>query len=495
VIQTTLSSSGSTSTDTRLVNVNATFCSTVVATTALRVNEILPAGKQVELYFTPAIIGDCALVVAVDPSNTLPESNEANNTKSITADVKMTRPFLAAYIATNDCFPFGGCYDTLSEYNQTVSKSNEFIEVTYPISIYSGTSLGPQYLGDPIKCIGVDDDILSIGLWGLLSGFEKAIGVVPQNYFDYHTISFLPRCDLSGVVGITYCNFRGGLITEGYWTAAAHEFGHMYGLACAQEEYNANPLLGGNPASGFWVSRKTPVNNSVCFMGNGPLRTIETRWVDTPDYEHLFRKFRTIPNDPEILVVTALLHSDGSVELRPWFFLQNGEASESLPGNYAVRVLDSAGQILAEVSLPVDFTMLVEPVGIRNTDTVPLLVTVPYPGTAAMVEIVANGQVLTAVSSTTKVLHDAIDAIPDFGFDQTPDQRRQALHHMIDAIEQMLAVGNNTGALRALVNDVRPNIERWLVDGYAKTQPVQLEKSEVLAVVDAMIERVGNFGQ
>ena len=33
----------------------------------------------------------------------------------------------------------------------------------------------------------------------------------------------------------------------------------------------------------------------------------------------------------------------------------------------------------------------------------------------------------------------------------------------------------------------------WLVDGYTKSQPLQLEKAEVLAVIDEMIERVGSF--
>lgn len=230
-------------------------------------------------------------------------------------------------------------------------------------------------------------------------------------------------------------------------------------------------------------------------MGNGPLRSIDTWWIDNADYVHLFQQFRTAPTDPEVVLVAALLHSDGTVTFRPWYFLPSGTADQSVPGNYAVRVLDNAGQTLAELTLPISFTIHVEPLGIQPTDTVPLLVAIPYGNTAATIEIMREGQVLTTVSTTSKLLQDAIDAIPDFGFIMAPSQRRNALHNKVNAIEHMLTVGNTMGAQQALVSDVRPTVERWLVDGYIKTQPVQLEKNEVLAVIDAMIERVGQLGK
>ncbi len=76
-----------------------------------------------------------------------------------------------------------------------------------------------------------------------------------------------------------------------------------------------------------------------------------------------------------------------------------------------------------------------------------------------------------------------------------PSQWRNALHNKVDALAHMLAVGNTEGAIQKLVNEVRPTVERWLVNGYVKTQPTQLEKSELLAVIDAMIERVRNLGK
>ena len=229
-------------------------------------------------------------------------------------------------------------------------------------------------------------------------------------------------------------------------------------------------------------------------MGSGPLRSLGDRWVDDGHYSHLFQRLRTSPGDPESLLVAALLHSDGTVELRQWFVLPNGTTTESSPGNYTIRVLDAVGQILAEVSLPIDFMMYVEPLGVQPTDTVPLVVILPYPETAGMVEIVREGQVLTSISSPTKLLHDVMDAIPDFGFIRNPSQQRNALHAKVAAIENMINAGATRGALEKLVHDLMIRIQFWLVDGYVKVEPIQMEKQEVLTVIEGMIERIGNLG-
>ncbi len=228
------------------------------------------------------------------------ESSETNNTNSVTVDVKPTKALRVAYIATNGCSPFGGCYPPLTELDQMVSQSNEFITATYPVdpvARYSGTLLNLGYIGDAVPCLGVHDDIISIGIWGFLSGFNKAVGVVPQDYFTYHALGGHCRFVLPGSTGISHCNSRGGLAAEGYWTAAAHELGHMHGLACDTEEYTANPP--GNPASGFWVSRgKEILIGNYCFMGNAPLHDIDDRWIDNPHYIQLFKSFLVTPRCP-----------------------------------------------------------------------------------------------------------------------------------------------------------------------------------------------------
>ncbi len=164
--------------------------------------------------------------------------------------------------------------------------------------------------------------------------------------------------------------------------------------------------------------------------------------------------------------------------------------TESLPGDYAVQVLDASGRLLSEITLPLNFRIQVEPVGPRPTDTVPLLVTIPYTDSAVRVEIVRSGQLLISVTSSAKVLSDAIKAIPDFGFVKNPEQRRDALLNKTQAIEEMAARGGTRGELQKLKNDLRKQVEDWLISGYTKRTPVQLEKNEVLNVIDKMIVRL-----
>src|SRR5262249_55555665 len=147
---------------------------------------------------------------------------------------------------------------------------------------------------------------------------------------------------------------------DGYWTAAAHELGHMHGIC--DEEYIPN-VYAGNPAKGFWVSGKQKIENSICLMGDAPAhQSTDARWIDDPHYFQLFRQFVSNRADPAVVLVSALLYKNGTADLRPWYFAPTGRlADESIPGNYSVRVLDFSGQVLSEVTLPISFTMHVLP--------------------------------------------------------------------------------------------------------------------------------------
>src|SRR5262249_23775266 len=153
--------------------------------------------------------------------------------------------------------------------------------------------------------------------------------------------------------------------------------------------------------------------------------SIDAFWIDDAHYNELFQEFLTFHDDPATIVVAALLHSNGTVDLRPWYFIANGTVSPSAPGSYAVRVLDTNGYTLTESTLPVSFTVHVKPLGIRPTNRAPLVVAVPYDKAAATVEILHEGQIITRVSVTTKLLHDAVASIPDAGFREEPAEHRK----------------------------------------------------------------------
>ena len=74
-------------------------------------------------------------------------------------------------------------------------------------------------------------------------------------------------------------------------------------------------------------------------------------------------------------------------------------------------------------------------------------------------------------------------------FIRNSGQRRNALHHKIDAIEKMIDEDNINGAIHKLEYDVKNKIERWLVNDYEVENPLELSKNEVTELVDEILER------
>jgi hypothetical protein len=177
----------------------------------------------------------------------------------------------------------------------------------------------------------------------------------------------------------------------------AHELGHTYGFG---EGYVLNPdgtccLSGGQLTSGFWVQRDQAVINSIDYMGtsagaiNYPNQATQ-RWSTTDRFADLFRQFRTNATDPEVLLVTGTVNQNSAVRLGPMYRLLNNTASQSAPGDAAVRVLDSIGNIIAEVPFTVDFRVFTDPP--TSLDTAPFAFAIPYPAAASEIQIVRGGK-------------------------------------------------------------------------------------------------------
>ncbi len=85
---------------------------------------------------------------------------------------------------------------------------------------------------------------------------------------------------------------------------------------------------------------------------------------------------------------------------------------------------------------------------------------------AATVEIVHAGQVITRVAATTKLLHDAVASIPDAGFREHPAQRRKELFKKIDALDKKLAKKDFSEAREILHDEIREDLLEDLINGY-----------------------------
>jgi len=214
------------------------------------------------------------------------------------------------------------------------------------------------------------------------------------------------------------------------------------------------------------------------------------RWTTSGRFADLFRKFRSQPNDPEVLLVTGVISQSGTASLGLIYRALDGTVSQPPIGDATVQVLDAKGNILAEVPFLVDFRMLTDPP--ITVNAAPFAYAVPYPTNAVQLQVVRSGKVLTRVFVTTKLLHDAVASIPDAGFVRNPVQLRNALQNKINALDIQLASGDLVGARNKLKNDIRKQLVNWLVDGYPTQSPRQYTKIGILGLVDELLQRLRN---
>jgi parallel beta-helix repeat protein len=477
------------------------------------------------------------LNATLDPNGNI-DAKKDNNTlaEPIQVNVVETKPLKVGYLPINECSFGVNCYGgPVQNFASSLAKSDELIKAVYPLSSdgYKAEVIDGQVFGNDNADGGQYEDLIVLNRMAYRLGLDAVLGVVPAGYFPFHgRPNDGPNGE--GTSGMTKPKLAsaGGIVREGYWGAPAHEIGHLYGLWTQSitnpfnlEEYDLHSP--GRDVNGYWVDQGRAIEpglGSYCFMGAG-LLNFDHYWVDTDDYEYLLSKLTlgqtaglrvpttpslrqkgrpgiinaamqsTAPDTPEMLVITALLYSNGTLSLRPWDKVSNAAPTTSEDGNYSVRVYDSAGRILSELTMPVTFTVNLESTGSVDTDTVPLVVVVPYPSNAATVEILDQGTVIASVSPQSKLLRDAINSIPDSGFVRNPAETRNALLNKVKAIENQIAIRDYYGARQKMLNDLRKHVESWLLDGYSKNTPLQFEKPEVLQVIDDTAARLQNLAQ
>ena len=487
----TISASGADPADMTPVAVELSFGGRTADTETIKLGEAAQGGVEVELFFTPSIVGDLNVEVVVDSGESVPEADESNNAFQLEVSAKDTGSFRVVYRPVIDCSGPFDCYDppSSSGVTQAIANANEFLVATFPVAApeFEGAQ-GLNYSGDPIPGFGALDDAISLTLHALLTGRDRAVGLVSSSYFDHHNLN---------VAGVTWPGLRGVLVREGLWTLIAHELGHTYGLPLSgSEEYVPNNdgsccAIHGNPASGFWVSEQTDIVDSICLMGSGPFADLTTRWIEQADFEHLFRKFREDASDPEILILAGLFHADGALELRDWYAMQEGVLGELPPGDKVLQFVDLSGDVLSEISFAISFIVYEEFVGPRETDVAPFAFAVEYPAHATSVQILDDDVVIAEMDLSGKLLHDAVQLLPAGCFDHpNPEVKRNTLQNKIDALEAILDQGNLRAAINKLTFDIRDKLEAWLIDGCVPAEALQMSKDEVLDLATILLTRL-----
>jgi len=445
----------------------------------------------------PTQIGDQTIIIEVDPNNDIVESDEDNNQDKVDITVKETKDINIHYLKV---YPPISILSSLymppeqKSFLETVEQSTKFIQATYPIRDEGVKYSTETMMGQPPFLFSTWlGDLLYLETLAWVANKDRTIGIVDHSYFKYNR---LPKVKGRSYIGTP----SAALIEDGYYTPAAHEIGHSFGLGIKyakplnlpvpDEEYHG--VYEGNPAKGFWVEEKKSID-AICLMGSTPalpkgtLPQDSNRWIENKDYYHLFDALKK-GVDPNILLITGFINKDDKIEFRKWYYLER-VIDDILPGEYSVVFLNKNREIIDETEFTIPFFVFDEPLGAVDVDEVPFVLPIPYPDNTYKVQIRHNEKILTETNPNSKLLHDAVDLIPDHGFINNPEQRRKALHNEIDALEKQMERGDISGARNKLKFDIKDKLEKWLIDDYQK-DTLQYSKDEIIDLVDGLIGRL-----
>ncbi|MCJ7634234.1 PxKF domain-containing protein, partial [Candidatus Bathyarchaeota archaeon] len=292
-------------------------------------------------------------------------------------------------------------------YNQMAESTTAFMNAVYPTKITdvrAGTTISgapkattAQAKKDPYYALKIDCVTAAAARY-LGGGVGVAIGPNASGSMDYFTYHGFP-----GAAGFTANpSTRGVIVLDSYYTATAHEVGHIYGLnwGAGNEEYNTNPNKIGNTASGVWAANGQWIKG-YNFMGLAEYGKVQSTWVNQSTYQNLFNLMKTT-SDPEILLANGLIYENGTVEfLQTWYHLPQGTPDTLIPGDYALRFVNATGYVLSTTSFDASFFVQIDPgvgvgqneidlsdFGAKETDSATFAFAAEYPAGTSAVQVV-----------------------------------------------------------------------------------------------------------
>jgi len=277
----------------------------------------------------------------------------------------------------------------ISAYDTMVTNTRDFIKGVYPVSTVNvlsnpngipgeaqQSSNEEAYLGIYKDCQRMEAEAaanfpMATNAIGIGIGPDLALGGSYKNYFAYHGAVV----GKSTAVGASWGPaVKGVVVSDGYYSAAAHEIGHVYGLYFGvPEQYKTYDP--GAPAAGFWPDQNQ-WRTGFDFMGLSVYKSTTSTWVSTSlSFEPLFRVIKTSA-DPQIIRVSGIIYKDpitGEISADmtdSWFTIPSGNPDTVPAGSrFALKFTTDTG-VVVEVPFDAQFYMNLDP-GIALGDDLP----------------------------------------------------------------------------------------------------------------------------
>ena len=319
-----------------------------------------------------------------------------NNIEEFPAFVEETDNIKIGYWRIYDQLGIDFESPTEESYKDNISKSNYLIKSTYPISETGLESFDKgSFPGiNLLRILGLGMDLAEIEGRRILSGCDVGVGIVTDSYFfDFHGAGEYTEIEsIKYSKGIHLGGTKANLASVGYWTAAAHEIGHSYGLRIDEEEYITYESEGGAKAEGFWVNEKIQIIDGICFMGAASYKNSYKFDMDSyylicnEDYENLLEVLgpnnKKISNDNKqsnTLFIRGTALKNGTAEIESVFALNDIKPEIPNEGNYSIEMFDQNNNFLLNYSFDIPFLLYASNDGRININISPFVLSLSCP--------------------------------------------------------------------------------------------------------------------
>ena len=319
---------------------------------------------------------------------------------------------------------------------------------------------------------------LGIAAKRMASHPERLVAIVPHAWFSNILTGPGPGVNFPLIRDVAF-------VQDEYPMTVAHELSHSYGLPHSTETPNGGDWVQKYPNGRFLAGGAVNYMEPGTPTGTGYRSSVPPlAWTTPEQFNDLLLVMAGAANDPELLVIAGLVAQDGSVSIADVGYAQNGFASQDATGSIAINLLDYSANIVQ--------TRTFEPTFVTSENTPlpasPFLIAVPLVQNAVAVQVVGDNQVKAHFFIASELLSSIISGLPDIAFQNNATQRRAALLNQIAALDHMLSVGDQSGALLVLENAIRTQVQNWVSDTYVPASPLQYGRPEILAVIDRLAQ-------